>query len=117
MAQTLFELTGVALCCVFIGVVNPINLSGGQSGLQHQKGPCTTFAALSDRGGVHSAQVDTPCVVDLTHASPDNWGTLPPAVDVFERHPADVHPVYKHEPRDLIFGAITLAQGSSAGAQ
>jgi hypothetical protein len=51
-----------------------------------------------------------PCVVDLTHASPNNWDTLPPADDVFEGHRAAVHPIYKYRNLKPIFGAITLGE-------
>jgi hypothetical protein len=108
MKTVLHGLTGVVLCGVLVGVVIPIKLDAEQLRFENLNGPCTAIARLADHAeGVHSAQVDTPCVIDMTHASPDTWGTLPPPVDLFERLPAPVPPIDKHDLPDPVFGPIS----------
>jgi hypothetical protein len=101
-------LTGVVLCGVIVSVVIPIKLDAEQLRFESLNRSCATPATLADHAqGVHSAQVDTPWVIDMTHASPDTWRTLPPAVDLFERLPAPAPPIDKHDLPEPMFGPIS----------
>jgi hypothetical protein len=61
---------GVVLC----GVVVPGKLDSEQLRFENLNGLCATVASLADHAeGAHTAQVDTPSVMDMTHASPDTW--------------------------------------------
>ena len=111
MKTVMHGLTGVVLCGVVVSVVIPVKSDAQQLRFQNLNGPCATIVSLTDHATdhaeeVHAAQVDTPCVIDMTHASPDTWGTLPPSVDLFERLPAPTPPSDKHDLPDPIFGPI-----------
>jgi hypothetical protein len=59
---------------------------------------------------VHAAVVDTPNkVADLWHASPDTWHTLPPSVEVYDRHPPTVPAPNEVEAPDGTSAATYLA--------
>ncbi len=45
-------------------------------------------APASESKEVHSVVVDRPEVIDMSHASPDTWNTLPPPNELYERLPA-----------------------------
>jgi hypothetical protein len=108
MKTALQGLTGVALCGVVVSVVIPIKLDAEQLRFDNLNGLCAPVASLADHaGGVDAAQVDTPCVIDMSHALPDTWGTLPPPVDLFERLPAPAPPIDKHDLPDPTFGPIS----------
>jgi hypothetical protein len=108
MKTVLHGLTGVILCGVIVSVLIPIKLNAEQVRFENLNGPCATVASVADDAkGVHAAQVDTPSAVDMTHASPDTWGTLPPPVDLFERFPAPAPPIDKHDLPNPMFGPIS----------
>jgi hypothetical protein len=108
MKTVLHGLTGVVLCGVVVSVVIPIKLNAEQLRFENLNGPYATVASLADDAeGVHAALVDMPSALDMTHASPDTWGTLPPPVDLFERLPAPAPPIDKHDLPDPMFGPIS----------
>ena len=83
MKKVLHGLTGVVLCGVMVSIVIPIKWNAEQLRSENLNGPYATRSTLIEHAdGVHAARVDTPSVMDMTHASPDTWGTLPPPVDL-----------------------------------
>jgi hypothetical protein len=95
MKTVLHGLTSVTLCGVVVSVVLPIALDAE---IENLNGPSAPVASLIDVQKVHAARVDTPSSIDMTHASPDTWGTIPPQVDLFERLPAPAPAIDKHLP-------------------
>ena len=73
-------LTGLFFCGVLVVAVNPVRAE--QLRLELYPGNGIT---LHEHEGIHAARVDMPSLIDMSHASPDKWGTLPPPVDLFER--------------------------------
>ena len=65
--------------------------------------------AIEARTGIHAARVDMPSVIDMSHASPDRWGTLPPPVDLFERLRAPAPPLDEYDIPESMFGTISVA--------
>lgn len=94
MKTVLHGLTSVTLCGVVVSVLIPIALDAELGNLN---GPSAPVASLVNAQGAHAARVDTPSSIDMTHASPDTWGTLPPQVDLFERLPSPAPPIGKHD--------------------
>ena len=43
------------------------------------------LAQATEGEEVHSVVVDSPEVIDMSHASPDTWNTLPPPIELYER--------------------------------
>jgi hypothetical protein len=97
-------LTSLVLCGVLAGFVNPI--IEAQLYLNPAR---ATAASLGEHEGVHAARVDMPGVIDMSHASHDTWGTLPPPVDLFEQLRAPAPPPDEYDIPDPMFGAISLA--------
>jgi hypothetical protein len=48
----------------------------------------TQPAPASESKEVHSVVVDMPEVIDMSHASPDTWNTLPPPTELYDKLPA-----------------------------
>jgi hypothetical protein len=108
MKTALQGLTGVVLWGVVVSVVIPVKLDAEQFRFESLNSSCATLATLADHAqGFNSAQVDTPCVIDMTHASPDTWRTLPPPVDLFKRLPAPAPPIDKHDLPEPMFGPVS----------
>ena len=79
MKTILLGLTGL-VCCLVLIVADPVRAE--QTRLELNPGDGVT---LAEHEGIHAARVDMPREIDMSHASPDSWGTLPPPVDLFER--------------------------------
>jgi hypothetical protein len=45
-------------------------------------------AQASESEEVHSVVVDSPEVIDMSHASPDTWNTLTPPIELYKQAPA-----------------------------
>jgi hypothetical protein len=105
MKTVLLGLTGLVFCGVLIGVVDPVI---GAEKLRLDLNPATG-ASLPEHEGIHAARVDMASVIDMSHASPDTWGTLPPPVDLFERLRAPAPPLDEYDIPDSMFGTISLA--------
>jgi hypothetical protein len=103
MKTFLLGLTGLVCCGVLI-VADPVRAE--QTRLELKPGDGVT---LAEHEGIHAARVDMPHEIDMSHASPDRWGTLPPPVDLFERLRAPAPPVDEYDIPGSIFGTISLA--------
>jgi len=107
MKTVFLGLTGLVFCGVLVGVVNPVM---GAEQLRLDLNPArATGASLPEHEGIHAARVDMPSVMDMSHASPDTWGTLPPPVDSFEQLRAPAPPLDAYDIPDSMFGTISLA--------
>lgn len=60
---------------------------------------------LPEHEGIHAARVDMPRLIDMSHASPDTWGTLPP----FEQLRAPAFPLDEYDIPDSMLASISLA--------
>jgi hypothetical protein len=110
MKTVLLGLTGAVFCGVLAGVVNPVKLGAEQSRFEHLNAACATGASLAEHADeIHAALVDMPCVIDMSHASPDTWDTLPSPVDPFEQLRAPAPPLDENDIPDSMFGPISLA--------
>jgi hypothetical protein len=65
--------------------------------------------SLPEHKGIHAARVDMPNLIDMSHASPDTWGTLPPPVDLFEGLRAPAPPLDEYDNPAAGFDAIAVA--------
>lgn len=102
MKTILLGLTGLVFCGVLVVAVNPVEAE--QLRLNPGNG-----ISLPEHEGIHAARVDMPSLIDMSHASPDRWGTLPPPVDLFERLRAPAPPLDEYDIPDSMFGTISLA--------
>jgi len=102
MKTVFLGLTGLVFCGVLVGTVNPV----GAERLDLNPG---NGVSLPEHEGIHAARVDMPSLIDMSHASPDRWGTLPPPVDLFERFRAPAPPLDEYDIPDSMFGTISLA--------
>jgi hypothetical protein len=68
------------VCCGVLIVADPVRAE--QTRLELNPGDDLT---LAEHVGIHAVRVDMPREIDMSHASPDRWGTLPPPVDLFEQ--------------------------------
>ena len=102
-------LGGVVFCGVLVGVVNPVKL--GAERLRYFNAACAASASLAKQNveEIHAALVDIPCVIDMSHASPDTWDNLPPPVDPFGQLPAPAPPPDENDMPDAMSGPISLA--------
>jgi hypothetical protein len=102
MKTVFLRLTGLVLCGVLVSPFIEAKLD---------LNPACAAASLPEHEGVHAARVDMPSVIDMSHASPETWGTLPPPVDLFEfeqlRAPAP--PLDEYDISDPMFSPISLA--------
>jgi hypothetical protein len=105
MKTVFLRLTGLVLCGVLVSVVNPFIEA------KLDLNPACAAASLPEHEGVHAARVDMPSVIDMSHASPETWGTLPPPVDLFEFEQlrAPVPPLDEYDISDPMFSPISLA--------
>jgi hypothetical protein len=107
MKTAFLRLVGLVFCGVLVGVGNPV--MGAE---QLDVNPvCATGASLSEHKGIHAARVDMPGVIDMSHASPDSWGALPPPVDSFEQLRAPAPPLDEYDIPESMFGQISLYGG------
>jgi hypothetical protein len=107
MKTVFLGLTGLVLCGVLVGAVNPV--MGAEQLRLDLNPPRAAAASLPDHKGIHAARVDMPSLIDMSHASPDTWGTLPPSVDTFEQLRAPAPPLDEYDIPDSMFGTISLA--------
>jgi len=105
MKTVFLGLTGLVFCGVLVGAVNPVM---GAEQLRLDLNP-ENGARLPEHEGIHAARVDMPSLIDMSHASPDMWGTLPPPIDLFERLRAPAPPLDEYDIPDSMFGTISLA--------
>ena len=111
-------LTGAVLLALPVGSPKTIQLGSDHSSYQHPEValiPSSSFFKTNASQSkqrveeVHAAVVDTPKVADLSHASPDTWHTLPPSVEVYDRHPPTVPAPNEVEAPDGTSAATYLA--------
>ena len=106
MKTVFLGLTGLVFCGVLVGVVNPVM---GAEQLRLDLNPARAGASLPEHEGIHAARVDMPSVIDMSRASPDTWGTLPPPVDLFERLRAPAPPLDEYDIPASMFGTTSVA--------
>ena len=104
MKTVFLGLTGLVFCGVLVVAVNAVRAE--QSRLEFNPGNGVT---LPQHEGIHAARVDMPSVIDMSHASPDRWGTFPPPVDLFEGLRAPAPPLDEFDIPDSVFGTISVA--------
>ena len=103
--KTVFPgLIGLFFCGVLVVAVNPVRAE--QIRLELYPGNDVT---LHEHEGIHAARVDMPSLIDMSHASPDRWGTLPPPVDLFERLRAPAPPLDEYDIPTSMFGWTSVA--------
>ncbi len=85
-------LTGLFFCGVLVVALNPVRAEQLRLELYPGNGITLTRAR-----GIHAARVDMPSLIDMSHASPDRWSTLPPPVDLFERLRAPAPPLEEYD--------------------
>ena len=104
MKRVFLGLTGLVFCGVLVVDVNPVRAEQLRLELNPENG-----VTLPEHEGIHAARVDMPSVINMSHASPDRWGTLPPPVDLFERLRAPAPPLDEYDFPDSMFGTISVA--------
>ena len=104
MKRVFLGLTSLVFCGVLVFAVNPVRAE--QLRLELNMGNAVT---LPEHEGIHAARVDMPSVIDMSHASPDRWGTLPPPVDLFQRLRAPAPPLDEYDIPESMFGTISVA--------
>jgi hypothetical protein len=102
MKRVFLGLAGLVFCGVLVGAVNPVM---GAEQLRLDLNPGNGARPPE----IHAARVDMPSLIDMSHASPDRWGTLPPPIDLFERLRAPAPPLDEYDIPDSMFGTISLA--------
>ena len=98
MKTLLLGLTGLVFCGVLVVAANRVGAE--ELKLNPPRPP--------EHDGIHAARVDMPSRIDMSHASPDRWGTLPAPVDLFEQLRAPAPPLDAYDIPDSMFG-ISLA--------
>ena len=92
MKTILPGLSVLVICGVAVVAVAPVIAK--QMGLELNPG---NGVSLPEHKGIHAAQVDMPRLIDMSHASPDTWSTLPPPVDLFEGLRAPAPPLDRYD--------------------
>ena len=103
MKTILLCLTGLVCCGVLI---DADLVKAEQTRLELNPG---TGVTLTEHTGIHAARVDMPRLIDMSYASPDRWGTLPPPVDLFDRLRAPAPPLDEYDIPGSMFGTISVA--------
>jgi hypothetical protein len=103
--KTIFlGLIGLVFCGVLVVAANPVRAERLMLELNPGNG-----VMLPEHEGIHAARVDMPSLIDMSHASPDTWGTLPPSVDTFEQLRAPAPPLDEYDIPDSMLAPISLA--------
>jgi hypothetical protein len=104
MKTVFLGLTGLVFCGVLVVAANPVRAERLMLELNPGNG-----VTLPEHEGIHAARVDMPSLIDMSHASPDTWGTLPPSVDTFEQLRAPAPPLDEYDIPDSMLAPISLA--------
>jgi hypothetical protein len=104
MKTVFLGLTCLVFCGVLVVAANPVRAERLMLELNRGNG-----VTLPEHEGIHAARVDMPSIIDMSHASPDTWGTLPPSVDTFEQLRAPAPPLDEYDIPDSMLAPISLA--------
>ena len=104
MKKILLGLIGLVFCGAVVAVTPVIS---EQTRLELNPG---NGVSLPEHQGIHAARVDMPSLIDMSYASPDTWGTLPPPVDLFEGLRAPAPPLDEYD--NPVMNMTTPPRGS-----
>ena len=96
----------IGLVCGGVVVIAVTPVIAEQTKLELNRG---NGVSLPEHQGILSARVDMPGLIDMSHASPDKWGTLPPPVDPFEGLRAPAPPLDEYDNPAAGFDTIAVA--------